>query len=124
MILGLFLLGIGILVAIAVARSQGAFRGIGDAPEFQGKYTSLFETSSFVPCGQPDVRYWLVWGPNVDLTGELRKLGFEGLGAEAFLRFDGDLETGAPGGYGHLGLYSGQLTITKLATVSRESDCK
>lgn len=123
MILGLFLIGIGVGVAVAVVRSQG-WISKGDGSSYTGKYVALFETSSFVPCDEPDVRYWLVWGPKVDLPGELKMLGFDGLGTEAYLRFSGRLETGSASGYGHLGQYSGQLTIKKLKKASRESLCK
>jgi hypothetical protein len=121
LILSAFLLVLGVLVAVAIIRSQRS--NDSDSAEFVGKYTSLFETSAFVPCDQPETRYWLVWGAGVDLTAELKKIGFEGLGAEAYLRFDGKIETGAPGGYGHLGQYVGQLEITRLFSASRESLC-
>ncbi len=120
-ILLVVVVAIGVAAAAAFFRNRRSNRG---APSiFVGKYTSLLETSSFVPCGQPDARYWLVWSGNVDRAGELQKLGLNGIGAAAYLRFEGTLATGAPGGYGHMGQYSGQLVVTRLLNASRESLC-
>ena len=121
-ILLVVVVAIGVAAAIAFFRNRRSGRGAKSAM-FVGKYTSLLETSSFVPCEHPDVRYWLVWSGNVDLAGELKKLGFDGLGTTAYLRFEGTLATGAPGGYGHMGQYSGQLVVTRLLNASRESLC-
>ena len=41
--------------------------------------------------------------------------------AEARLRFEGRLETGAKDGYGHLGRYTGQVTILRLLDATREN---
>ena len=48
-------------------------------------------------------------------------LGFDKTHAEARLRFEGRLETGAKDGYGHLGRYTGQVTILRLLDATREN---
>ena len=116
-IVGLFLAVIAVLVGVAIYRSHRE-----NTSAFVGKYSYGFETSSFVPCASPETRYWLVWQKPIDLTSEMQKAGADGFGSEVYLKFEGKLETGADG-YGHLGQYQGQLEITKLLTVTRESLC-
>ncbi len=117
-ILAVFLVALAVITAIAIIRSHRD-----SSPNFVGKYTTSFEVSSFVPCDSPETKYWLVWKKPIDLSSEMRKVGADGFGSEVFLKFEGSLETGG-GGYGHLGAYDGQLEITKLLAVSRESLCR
>ncbi|MGE0598045.1 MAG: hypothetical protein AB7J35_12890 [Dehalococcoidia bacterium] len=116
--IGLFVAVLAILAGIAIYRSQRE-----RSSTFVGKYSYGFEVSSFVPCNSPDVKYWLVWQKPIDLTSEMQKAGANGFGSEVYLKFEGKLETGGDG-YGHLGQYTGQLEITKLVSVARESLCE
>ena len=118
-ILGAFLAVLAVITGIAIIRSH---RDSTSTPVFVGKYSQGFEVSSFVPCDAPETKYWLVWKKPIDLTSEMRRVGADGFGSEVYLKFEGSLETGG-GGYGHLGQYGGQLEITKLRGVSRESLC-
>ncbi|MGE3076764.1 MAG: hypothetical protein AB7N24_08060 [Dehalococcoidia bacterium] len=118
LVIGLFLAVLAVLAGIAVYRSH---RDRSSA--FTGKYSYGFEVSSFVPCDADGVKYWLVWQKPIDLTSAMRRAGADGFGSEVYLKFEGNLETGGDG-YGHLGQYNGQLEITKLLNVSRESLCK
>jgi hypothetical protein len=91
--------------------------------EFEGDFTLGFEQSSFIPCDKPDLRYWLVWAGGVDLPGRIEQLGISGPYAEVHLSFRGMLETGSATGYGHLGRYDGQVTVTELLELTRDGKC-
>jgi hypothetical protein len=93
------------------------------AGSFEGMYTSAFETSSFVPCGSRDSRYWIVWRADSDFAAAFDEHNLGLQGGELYVRLQGKLETGNPNGYGHLGQYNGQLTVTKLEEMSRERTC-
>ena len=123
--LGAVLLVIGVLAVTAIVRSRSndSSPGSGDG-EFEGVFTLSFERSSFTPCAKPGVRYWLDWPVDVKLMDEVKRLGFDSTFVEVHLRFDGTLKTGAPGGYGHLGQYSGQVTVARLHEVTRDGPCK
>ena len=60
------LLVVAVALAVLVAAAFALWR-TGRVPivksrdSFEGMYTSSFETSSFVPCGKREPRYWLVW---------------------------------------------------------------
>lgn len=90
---------------------------------FEGMYTSAFETSSFVPCGSSEPRYWLVWAADSEFATAFREHNLGAQGGTVYVRLKGKLETRTRDGYGHLGQYKGQLTVTKLEEMSRERTC-
>lgn len=112
---GVVLLAIGAFVVASLIRRRNRPR------TFDGDFVLSFETSSFTPRDKPEARYWLAWGPDVKLMERLQALGFDKTHAEARLRFEGRLETGAKDGYGHLGRYTGQVTILRLLDATREN---
>ncbi len=101
------------------------------AQTFDGLYDSTSETSSFVPCSMnefpgPGKGYWLV--PNYEFSQLYEKAMSDMIGDIAgtygpydefviYVRFQGILSPPASVeaglGYGHLGLYSREVTVTK-----------
>lgn len=106
----------GLLILAVAGIVAWMYLGRRNAP-FEGTYTLGPEVSSFVP-GDGSVRYWLAWAPESGFIEAFRALGFESMGTVR-ATFEGKLETGAEAGYGHMGQYSGQVTVLKLKHMTR-----
>ncbi len=120
-----FVAVVAVLAIVAIVRSRNSSGGGGDQ-RFEGMYTSSFETSSFVPCGSGSSggpRYWLVWSADSDFARAHKENNLGPQGGTVYVRVRGNLETGNPNGYGHLGGYQGQLRVTALEEMSRERTC-
>jgi hypothetical protein len=92
--------------------------------EFSGFYTSGFEVSSFIACGQTDEQWWLGADPATGFYDYYRTLtGSQAPGdyTAVFVRFRGNLT--APGLYGHLGAYSREVYVTDLLEMSLNGSC-
>lgn len=81
---------------------------------YEGVYVSGFETSSFTPCGETDVHWWV--HPSDDLVARYNAIRGEqagrGLGPHVRLVLEGDLSP--EGEYGHLGASPRALTVTRV----------
>src|SRR2546426_5360497 len=78
---------------------------------YRGTYLSGFELSDFIPEGSDPLleRWWL--------AGDIREISSHigTLGSPVFVTVQGELSR--PGGYGHLGSYKRQLTVTHVLEV-------
>jgi hypothetical protein len=101
--------------------------------EFSGYYTSGFEVSSFVPCGNPTaepgygVGYWLSSEPEAGFYEQYSEISAQvspppGGYVTVFTRFRGRLSP--PGSYGHLGAYSREVTVVEVLEMSVEGTCE
>lgn len=100
---------------------------------FEGFYESAPEVSSFVTCAMEELPgkgkgYWLV--PNAEFTQLYDNPAGITFGDIAgtygpydqfaiYVRFEGILVPKTSNGYGHLGLYSGEIRVTKALETSR-----
>jgi len=107
---------------------------------FEGLYTSSFEVSSFVPCSLNEAPgygsgYWLASTPDsgfFDQYGAIPPGGVKDYkplgspGVVVYVRFIGDLSPASLSsfeGYGHLSLYTRQITVTELLEMTPEYQC-
>src|SRR5687767_2500106 len=104
---------VAILAVASVLWRAGRLPFVKPGDSFEGMYTSSFETSSFVPCGSNEPRYWLVWAAKSDFASAFRAHNLGAQGGTVYVRLKGKLETKDEGGFGHLGQYKGQITVTK-----------
>lgn len=92
---------------------------------FEGTFTFGWEVSSFVPGGPSETapRYWVAWTPESGFMERFKAHGFDPAWSPGYgtvrTRFEGTLEEGATGGYGHMGQYSGQVTVQRVLAMSR-----
>jgi hypothetical protein len=121
------------LLALFAATSACSFLSPGpksSSGEFEGYYSSGFEVSSFVPCGEtenPDygAGYWLTSSPDfyqqysdlVQQSGHDPATGY----LPVYTRFEGELSS--EGSYGHMGAYSHEITVTKTIEMSLDGTC-
>ena len=99
--------------------------------EFKGFYINGFEVSSFVPCDMVDdlaqgTGYWLngISEMSDQYYALVQSSGFDqGTGyLSVYVRFNGELSPPG-GGYGHLGAYEREVTVTKLLEMSLDGQC-
>lgn len=125
------------LIPLLVLVLASACNGLPQLPNstttFSGYYTSAFETSAFLSCDQQAAglaaAYWLSAEPRANFFEQFSKLGTPTpTGAtpapytpqSAFVKFEGKLSP--PGQYGHLGMYSREITLTKLLAIALPAD--
>jgi len=104
---------------------------------FEGLYATSFEVSVFYPCGMgtqtedtedqgnKDMEYWLTSTPDSGFHEQLEKFSdlAEPTGLRVYVKFTGVLSPTKPfGGYGHLGMYKNEITVTKILEMKPWSD--
>lgn len=95
-------------------------------PEFQGQYLQSFEVSSFVPCGSTEkpgygVGYWLNWDDSKSYDRYRAEISKQVDNAVVYLKFTGTISP--PGQYGHLGVYTREVTVEKVLEVKLRGIC-
>ena len=101
---------------------------------FEGLYATSFEASVFYPCGMTeniedqgnkDMEYWLTSTPDSGFHEQLEKFSdlAEPTGLRVYVKFTGVLSPTKPfGGYGHLGMYKNEVTVTRILEMKSWSD--
>ena len=101
---------------------------------FEGLYATSFEVSIFYPCGMTEdiddqgdkgLGYWLTSTPDSGFNEQLTKFSTlrEPTGLRVYVKFIGVLSPTKPfGGYGHLGMYKNEVTVTKILEMKSWSD--
>jgi hypothetical protein len=101
---------------------------------FEGLYVTSFEVSVFYPCGMTediddqgnkDLGYWLTSTPDSSFNEQMTRFSTlrEPTGLRVYVKFIGVLSPTKPfGGYGHLGMYKNEVTITKVLEMKSWSD--
>jgi len=101
---------------------------------FEGLYATSFEVSVFYPCGMTediddqgnkDLGYWLTSTPDSGFNEQLTEFSAlrEPTGLRVYVKFIGVLSPTKPfGGYGHLGMYSNQVTVLEVLDMKPWSD--
>lgn len=122
----LIIAGVVLVVAAAVLAVRW-FRARGEPAErtFEGTFTFGWEVSAFVP-GPPSARsprYWVAWTPESRFMEKFKEQGYDAAWTPGYgtarVKFMGSLETGAASGYGHMGQYSGQVTVVRVIEMGR-----
>lgn len=130
----IFLIGV-VLSAIACGKSNISTSAEGTI--FEGHYVTKFEVSSFVPCGNDQLPgygsgYWLVANPDSNFFEQYETIISNVPSNKrreeivVYARFIGELSPTRPvfSGYGHLGLYTNIITVTKVFDVSLDQECQ
>jgi hypothetical protein len=92
---------------------------------FEGTFTFGWEVSSFVPGdgSRTSPRYWLAWTPESRFMEKFKESGYDAAWTPGYgrvwTRFLGVLENGGRGGYGHMGQYDAQVTVTRVIEMGR-----
>jgi hypothetical protein len=133
---------LGLLGLVLVACNSSANSVVTEAPNtnlrvsaqlFEGFYSSAPDVSSFVTCAMGELPgagrgYWLV--PNDEFSQLYEHPGgitFGDIGGTygpydkfaIYVRFEGILFDESGQGYGHLGLYNGEIQVTRALEASR-----
>ncbi|MBK8559240.1 hypothetical protein [Candidatus Amarobacter glycogenicus] len=96
-----------------------------DGATFEGTFSFGWEVSSFVPgdSSRTSPRYWVAWTPESRLMEKLKEQGYDPAWTAGYgtvrAKLAGTLEKRAEGGYGHMGQYSGQLTVSRVLQMSK-----
>jgi hypothetical protein len=111
-----------IMVAVLIASCTGP-----RVSTFQGLYTTAFEVSVFHPCGVripteivEDVGFQMYWLESAPDSGFNERLeAFHSLRGptgelKLFVKFVGTTSPTKPFGYGHLGMWANQVTVTEV----------
>lgn len=94
---------------------------------FAGLYLQGFEVSVFTPCGRGSpsstTGYWLTGNAafHERYSALATTRGSNGFGPVVYTRFTGTLS--AEGGYGHLGVYKREITVTSVTEMAIRTDC-
>lgn len=94
----------------------------------EGRYSTSFEVSVFMPCrtdnqkelwesANKNTDYWLTSTPASDFSEQLKSYYpfMEPTGElHMYVKFVGDISPTKKNGYGHLGMYSNQVTVTEV----------
>ena len=104
---------------------------------FEGLFVTSFEVSVFYPCGMgmqtegiedqgnKDLGYWLTSTPDSGFNEQLTKFSTltDPTGLRVYVKFIGvHSPTKLFGGYGHLGMYKKEITVTKILEMKPWSD--
>jgi hypothetical protein len=101
---------------------------------FEGLYATSFEASVFYPCGMTedienqgnkDLGYWLTSTLDSGFNEQLTEFSAleEPTGLRVYAKFIGVLSPTKPfGGYGHLGMYKNEITVTEILEMKPWSD--
>ena len=120
----LLLLALAALACQTLSPTPGPTTG-----EFEGYYSSGFEVSAFLPCGEDGDYgngYWWFKGTTevyqqyyslVESSGFNPSTGY----LSVYVRFKGELSP--PGSYGHLSAYEREITVTELLEMSLDGTC-
>jgi|GEM_PF-1288194 len=116
----LVVLGAAVFVARVIRRRRRS-----NEQAFEGTFTFGWEVSLFVPgdASRQGPRYWLAWTPESRFMERFRQCGYDPAWTPGYgrvrTRFLGVLENGAVGGYGHMGQYEAQVTVTRVLEMGR-----
>ena len=114
------------ILLIGITQLTSCFSG--EDTVLEGRYTTAFEISDFMPCNTRYQKeywdsannnsvYWLTSTPesnfNEQLKTYLHLLGPTGE-LNMYVKFVGNISPTKKNGYGHLGMYSNQVTVTEV----------
>jgi hypothetical protein len=102
--------------------------------EFRGHFVSAFEVSSFTPC-EPETQvpgfygaYWVTstaesgfYTRYAEVTGVAQAQ--QPAGVPVYVHFIGDVSPDSKNGYGHLGGYAHEVTVTQVLEMSLDGEC-
>jgi hypothetical protein len=102
--------------------------------EFRGHFVSSFEVSAFTPC-TPETQvpgfsgaYWVSSTPEsgfytryAEVTGVVQRQ--QPAGVPVYVHFIGDVSPDSKNGYGHLGGYAHEVTVTQVLEMSLDGVC-